>query len=775
MFGVQIGIGRFFREYVISCEKIKHAIGCWSFWRWTCTWSPTEIHRGSEQEEQELDEFDTEFEDVPTEDHSSNLEPASPSTELSTNVEPKDPETQEISASDSNEETPQETTATEPENRLSSDSSLSQTHRERRFLLHHNIHGGTGGIHLNSADTGPIGTLRVSLISDFFLASDFLRPSDSNDYLGAHLGLSWTPFSFLELFASVTSYANSNSLSDPQLFQVLGDTTLGVKALYALKPWLTIGADATLMLLNTVGDVGLVFESTSVGLRGNLTADFRELSQSSFPLRLHLNLQYLFNNASKLIEDVENQRYANLENPVSPMRNETRHLVTRTERFSLNINRTDFFRVGLGAEVPLQMTENFHLHPILEWTLGIPVNRQGYSCLVPDAEDPTDDQCLDQVGFSAFPMDLTIGARILPPVQGLAITLAADIGLTGTKDFVRELAGNRPYAIIVGASYAYDTDPPMPDPIVHRIERDVEVRVPPPLTGRIRGRIVERGLNQGVSGAFIHFENPSLSTQITDASGIFESYALPPGEVSLQVTHPDYESGTCETIIPDQRPENGDLLVDLRCELVAKPKIGTIRGRVTSGGAAVLAKIDLRGPTSRSINVDAAGNFSLSNLPPGRYQMRIESDEHLFAERTVQIEARQATEVSVALVPRPAQGRIVVRTSTIGILGRIRFDAEEQIDPVSEPLLAELVDTLVRNPDIQSIEIQSHTHDRTRNAEEVTERRADAVRRWLIDQGIAPIRVQARGFGSSRPVVPNLTSATRARNDRISIAIRERQ
>ncbi len=51
------------------------------------------------------------------------------------------------------------------------------------------------------------------------------------------------------------------------------------------------------------------------------------------------------------------------------------------------------------------------------------------------------------------------------------------------------------------------------------------------------------------------------------------------------------------------------------------------------------------------------------------------------------------------------------------------------------------------------------------------ERRADAVRGYLVDQGLGADSVTARGFGKTMPVADNGTPAGRQRNRRVEIVV----
>jgi outer membrane protein OmpA-like peptidoglycan-associated protein len=89
--------------------------------------------------------------------------------------------------------------------------------------------------------------------------------------------------------------------------------------------------------------------------------------------------------------------------------------------------------------------------------------------------------------------------------------------------------------------------------------------------------------------------------------------------------------------------------------------------------------------------------------------------------------------------------------------------------------LDEVAQTLREHPEIKLVEIQGHTDDRGKRSTntELSQKRADAVRRYLVGEGIASSRLSAKGFGSLRPRAPNITASGRARNRRVEFHIVE--
>lgn len=87
--------------------------------------------------------------------------------------------------------------------------------------------------------------------------------------------------------------------------------------------------------------------------------------------------------------------------------------------------------------------------------------------------------------------------------------------------------------------------------------------------------------------------------------------------------------------------------------------------------------------------------------------------------------------------------------------------------------MVERVVTFLRdNPDY-SLTVEGHTDSTGTDAynQELSERRAEAVRQALIERGGDPSRVFAVGFGESRPVASNNTHEGRSQNRRVEIVI----
>lgn len=91
-------------------------------------------------------------------------------------------------------------------------------------------------------------------------------------------------------------------------------------------------------------------------------------------------------------------------------------------------------------------------------------------------------------------------------------------------------------------------------------------------------------------------------------------------------------------------------------------------------------------------------------------------------------------------------------------------EAQTRLGQVSAALLA----TKERN-----IVVEGHTDSRGSENHNIdlSQRRADAVRSYLVSQGYESDRIQAHGMGKSRPVANNGNAEGRANNRRVEIVV----
>lgn len=635
---------------------------------------------------------------------------------------------------------------------------------EERLLLHSSLSGETGLLRVVTAYSGAPLTFSTSLTTNFFLKDDYLIREDSHNHVGGNFAISFVPWKYIETYFSASVYAHSNNMESPRLFQTLGDMILGAKGFYPVLNWLYVGGGFDLYFLNKVGDVGISGSSTGFGLKFLTSFDIKRL-KNNVPLRFHLNFGYVFDNSYKLVADVEEHRGGCDETT-------DRGCITRIERTSLNISRVDRFNIRLGIESPLP-----YVSPFVEWNLGIPVNRQGFDCTEPTGDNggsiDGDDSCLAVEGFSAFPQTIAIGVRVFPVIRGLALNLAAEIGLTGVETFVHELPATPPYNIFMGVSYAYDPKPRVVEKV--KLVKEEKECEKPLEAAKIIGTVKDVKSGEPIPDAIVTFSGLDVGAVATDSNGKFVSWPLPAGEITVHVKANNYHEKDCKV----QLPETGE--VELECALEPLPKKGILIVQVKdeeeqSVSGAIVYAIDASG-NKFSIRTDASGTGEIQ-LEQGLYDVRVEAEGFMLKQRQG-VELRSGAQVTLEIQVRhkPKKALVKITKDQIKILKQVHFRTNSaEIDPDSHALLEEIADVILRNPELCKIEIQGHTDNvgkREYNIE-LSQKRADAVRDFLIQAGVAPERLTSKGFGPDVPIAPNVLPTGRAKNRRVELHIIER-
>jgi OOP family OmpA-OmpF porin len=129
-------------------------------------------------------------------------------------------------------------------------------------------------------------------------------------------------------------------------------------------------------------------------------------------------------------------------------------------------------------------------------------------------------------------------------------------------------------------------------------------------------------------------------------------------------------------------------------------------------------------------------------------------------------ETEAATAPPVGSPPPPVR-RVVLRG--------IKFGSDTAyIEPASAGVLELVAERLRENPDVR-VRIEGHTDERASEAYnlELSRERAEAVKRILVGFGVVPDRLDAVGYGESRPIASNDTAEGRALNRRVELEVIE--
>jgi len=116
---------------------------------------------------------------------------------------------------------------------------------------------------------------------------------------------------------------------------------------------------------------------------------------------------------------------------------------------------------------------------------------------------------------------------------------------------------------------------------------------------------------------------------------------------------------------------------------------------------------------------------------------------------------------------------VEVRKERIEIKQQVHFATNKyRVLPDSFPLLNQVAAVLVDFPKMR-ISIEGHTDNvgAEKANMKLSQKRAEAVRDYLVSRGIAPARLEAHGYGPTRPIASNKTAKGKAKNRRTEFRV----
>jgi outer membrane protein OmpA-like peptidoglycan-associated protein len=157
-------------------------------------------------------------------------------------------------------------------------------------------------------------------------------------------------------------------------------------------------------------------------------------------------------------------------------------------------------------------------------------------------------------------------------------------------------------------------------------------------------------------------------------------------------------------------------------------------------------------------------------------------EQRIHAQRMAEEEKRRAAEEAArqaqlaALTPQKREevNRCQTLMSTTAQSGIINFErASAALQEDSLPTLSKLAEAANTCPGL-TIDIRGHAdaEGTPERNQRLSERRAQAVVDYLTANGVAVSRLSATGYGASRPIAPNDTPDSRAKNRRIEFIVR---
>ncbi len=406
----------------------------------------------------------------------------------------------------------------------------------------------------------------------------------------------------------------------------------------------------------------------------------------------------------------------------------------------------------------------------VEWGAGVSVPLGATFTAVAEFEGESALSTKDIVGAS--PMEWRVGGRAkLGP--NLVASLGAGTGLgtgIGAPEF-RLLGGLgwQPRAEAVRVSHGPDRDgdgiadgqdlcPDQPED--HNGKDDADGC---PDAGMVPTHlVVTDGEGRRLAGASVELTSGPEIGRWTLADGEL-TRSLPPGEYAARVRAPRFVATDARLIVPDA-PRH-EQAFQLAPAAVGGTLILTV---LNEAGQPIAALVTLLGE-GRKFTTGGDG-IGTEPVQSGEVELSIWAEGYRPERLRVQIARDEKKSVSVTL----GVSRVVVLKDRVDIRDKVFFDLDSAtITAESYRILDDVAGTLENHTELRLVEVQGHTDDQ--GAEdynlELSQRRAEAVRKYLIGQGIDPDRLVARGYGEAQPLQPGTAADAREVNRRVVFRI----
>lgn len=162
----------------------------------------------------------------------------------------------------------------------------------------------------------------------------------------------------------------------------------------------------------------------------------------------------------------------------------------------------------------------------------------------------------------------------------------------------------------------------------------------------------------------------------------------------------------------------------------------------------------------------SAGQAQVAKLQATQGQLQQSQSQLQEAERK-----RQEAEAQLAKLANVKQEE---RGMVITLSGSVLFASDKsELLPAAQQRLSEVAQALKEgNPDAQIV-VEGHTDSKGSEGYnlDLSAKRAEAVRSYLVSQGVPENRIRSQGLGFARPIADNKSAEGRANNRRVEIVV----
>jgi outer membrane protein OmpA-like peptidoglycan-associated protein len=163
------------------------------------------------------------------------------------------------------------------------------------------------------------------------------------------------------------------------------------------------------------------------------------------------------------------------------------------------------------------------------------------------------------------------------------------------------------------------------------------------------------------------------------------------------------------------------------------------------------------------LDVNSTGSQKVGH---GTHTVAVDVPGYKIAEQSVTLAPGETKKLRFVLEP----SLVVMEKTQIKILDKVYFEFNKAvIKPESFALLNEVAAVINTHPDVGRVEVAGHTDDKGNDTYnlELSQKRAESVRAYLIGQGVPEAQLLAKGYGETKPIDTNKTETGRGNNRRV--------
>jgi outer membrane protein OmpA-like peptidoglycan-associated protein len=179
-----------------------------------------------------------------------------------------------------------------------------------------------------------------------------------------------------------------------------------------------------------------------------------------------------------------------------------------------------------------------------------------------------------------------------------------------------------------------------------------------------------------------------------------------------------------------------------------------------------------RRETIAQMQATQAQALSVTSAELGQTRRQLEDEAAKRAEAERRAAQAAADLAAIAKVKQEPRGMVITLSGSV-----LFASGKSELLPAAQSKLNDVASALSKQDPDSKITVEGYTDSQGPASfnQDLSQRRAESVRGYLIAHGIAADRITAQGFGPQRPVADNASAEGRADNRRVEIVVQQGQ